>query len=66
MTVLLLLNVIIYVVLFLLFKPFIKDTTNMIQEDNAKVNSLLIESINGFETVKGLNIEENIGSIKSG
>jgi len=60
MTLLLLLIVTIYFILFLLFKPYVKDITDVIQEDNAKVNSLLIESINGFETVKGLNIEDNI------
>lgn len=59
MTFLLLLITIIYCLIFILFKNSIKEYTNIIQEDNAKVNSLLVESISSYETIKGLNLENN-------
>ena len=31
--------------------------TNINQEDNSKINSLLVESISSYETIKGLNLE---------
>lgn len=48
----------IYIALLYLFRPFIKKMTNINQENNALINSFLVESISGFETVKGLNIEK--------
>ena len=33
--------------------------TNITQEDNAKINSLLVESISSYETIKGLNLENH-------
>jgi ATP-binding cassette subfamily B protein len=33
--------------------------TNIIQEDNSQINSLLVESISSYETIKGLNLEKN-------
>lgn len=59
MTILLLLITIIYFIIFLSFKGSIKNYTNTIQEDNAKVNSLLVESISSYETIKGLNLEKS-------
>ena len=38
-------------------KMIIKNMTNITQEDNANINSLLVESISGYETIKGLNLE---------
>lgn len=57
MTIILLIITIIYLLIFLAYRSSIKTTTNVIQEDNAKVNSLLVESISSYETIKGLNIE---------
>lgn len=60
MTLLLLLIAILYLLIFLSYKSIIKEKTNIIQEDNAKVNSLLVESISSYETVKGLRLENII------
>lgn len=60
MTLILLLIAILYLLIFLSYKNIIKEKTNIIQEDNAKVNSLLVESISSYETVKGLRLENII------
>ena len=49
-----------YVLILLIFNPFIKSITKYVQEGNARVNSNIIEIISSFETVKGLHIENNI------
>ena len=49
--------ILIYILLLCTFRPISKKLTNMNQEKNALVNSYLIESISGFETIKGLNTE---------
>lgn len=48
-----------YIVIFNIFKPLAKKRINLVQEQNSKVNSYLVESISGFETIKGLNLESN-------
>lgn len=58
MTLLLIFLTIIYFLIFLIYKNSIKNITNDIQEENAKVNSLLVESISSYETIKGLHLEE--------
>ena len=58
MTILLLLITIFYFLIFLIYKNSIKNMTNHIQENNAKVNSLLVESISSYETIKGLHLED--------
>ncbi len=50
--------VIIYVFIFYIFRPYIKKMTRISQEQTAKVNSLLVESISGFESIKGLNVSK--------
>ena len=57
MTTVLLLVTIFYFLIFLVSKNSIKNMTNNIQEESAKVNSLLVESISSYETIKGLNLE---------
>ena len=57
MTVYLIFVVIIYLILFRVFRNSIKQMTNKIQEDSATVNSSLVETIIGYDTVKGLNLE---------
>ena len=58
MTLVLFIIIIIYLSIFLSYKGIVKDTTNSIQEYSSKVNSLLVESISGYETIKGLNLED--------
>lgn len=48
-----------YLLLVLIFRKINKKLININQENNAKINSLLVETINGFETIKGLNVENN-------
>lgn len=55
-----LLIIMIYIVILYTFRPFIKRMTNDTQENSANVNSYLVETISGFETIKGLNIESNV------
>ena len=50
---------ILYLFIFLIFKQNTKDMTNIIQEDNSKINSILVESISSYETIKGLNLEKS-------
>lgn len=54
---LLLLIVIIYILIWLVYRPYINKMTNITQEDSAQVNSLLVETISSYETIKGLNLE---------
>lgn len=53
----------IYVILTLMLKHTYINLTNNNQINNALLNSKLIETINNYETIKGLNIEKNM-SIK--
>lgn len=57
MFILLVITILIYILIFIIFKPFIKKYTNISQENNAKINSEMIEMINGYETIKNLNLE---------
>lgn len=57
MTLLLFIVIIFYFLIFFLCKGSIKNMTNYIQEFSADVNSLLVESISSYETIKGLNLE---------
>lgn len=57
LTWLLLLIVIIYILIWLVYRPYINKMTNITQEDSAQVNSLLVETISSYETIKGLNLE---------
>jgi len=48
----------IYLVILQIFKPTLKKYTYMNQDNNAKLNSFLVESISSFETIKGISIEK--------
>lgn len=50
----------VYILIFYIFRPILKSYTNINQENSAEINSYLIESISGFETIKNLNMESNI------
>ena len=58
--VLLILLVLLYVLVLLIFKPLIKRYTKIVQGNTAKINSFLVETINSFETIKGISIENNM------
>ena len=62
MTTYLIIIIILYIIIFLIFRPSIKNMTNITQEDNARINSLLVESISSYETIKGLNLESTFKS----
>ncbi len=53
----LIINIVLYIILLLIFKPFLNKYTKSIQENNSKLNNFLVESISSFETVKGLSVE---------
>ncbi len=58
MTYLLFIIITIYFLIFIFIKPRIIKTTKAIQISNAKVNSLLTETIGSYATIKGLAIED--------
>ena len=49
-----------YLLVILVFNKIIKKLININQKNNAKINSFLTETINGFETIKGLNLENRM------
>ena len=57
MTIILSIIIIIYFLTFIFYKRKEEYITNNLQESNAKVNSLLTESIISYETIKGLHLE---------
>ena len=57
MFLLLIITILIYIIIFYIFKPILKKYTNINQENNAIINSNMIEMINGFATIKNLNME---------
>ena len=50
----------IYILIIIIFNYPIKKHTRELQEDTSLVNSYIVESISAFESIKGLNIEDNI------
>lgn len=50
----------IYLIIILIFNKVIKSLTYQHQENLALINTTIIESVSSFETIKGLNIEDNI------
>lgn len=53
----LIVNIIIYLILLLIFKPTIKKYNKKLQINNSTLNNFLVETISSFETIKGLSIE---------
>lgn len=47
----------IYILIFNIFRPVLKEYTNINQHNTANINSLLTESIIGFETIKNIGME---------
>lgn len=52
----------VYLIVILIFNKFVKTLVNINQVNNAKINSFLTETINGFETIKGLNLEKRMSN----
>ena len=50
----------IYLIINLIFNRFILNKIKILKEEESSLNSYLYESINNFETIKGLNIETSI------
>ncbi len=59
----LLIMVIIYILIYLSIRNNIRNSSMINKENNSCVNTYLVESILGIDTIKNLNIEENIKSI---
>lgn len=55
-----LVGVFLYLLIIIIYNIIIKNTIITKQERVVEVNNTIIESVNGFETIKGLNIEDNI------
>ncbi len=53
----LVLIILIYVIIFYIFRPILKRYTKINQKNSADINSYLIESISGFETIKNISME---------
>jgi len=51
---------ILYVLVMLMFKDYFDESYTKLKKDNINVTSYMIESINNFETVKGLKIFKNM------
>ncbi len=49
-----------YILIFIISKHFLNEKTERFYQEKASMTSYMFESINGFETVKGLNIEDNV------
>lgn len=56
----LILVVLAYILIYKIFKQSIKKLTTICQEKTANVNSLLVETISGFESIKELNYHQGI------
>jgi len=52
----------VYLFVILIFNKFVKILININQKNNAKINSFLTETINGFETIKGLNLNKMVSN----
>lgn len=50
----------IYSIVFFIFKPIIYRNLNKVKTSYTNMNSYLVESLTGFETIKGLGIETNV------
>ena len=50
----------VYILIIIIFNYPIKKYTRVLQEDTSGVNSYIVESVSAFESIKGLNIEDNI------
>lgn len=54
----LLIIIIIYIFIIIIFTPVIRNISIKLQENTAKINNAIIESVSSFETIKGLSLED--------
>lgn len=57
---LLIIIMIIYLIILYIFRPVLKNYIDKFQNNNSLIESYLIESINGFETIKNMSNEDNV------
>ena len=55
----------IYILIIIVFNYPIKKYTKILQEDSSCVNSYIVETISAFESVKGMNIEDNLRDLRT-
>lgn len=60
LSLLLLLLTFIYILVVVLFHPLINKKVHNLQQQKESYTSLIVEAISGFETIKNLNLENNI------
>ncbi|MDD3048433.1 MAG: peptidase domain-containing ABC transporter [Bacilli bacterium] len=53
-------TIILYFIIYLIFNPIIKKYISLNQEKESAVNSYLVESIGGINSIKGLGVEEEV------
>lgn len=53
----LVITILVYIIIFYIFRDILKKYTDINQENNAQISSFMVETINGFETIKNLNME---------
>ena len=58
--ILLIIIMIIYLIILYIFRPILKNYIDKYQNNNSLIESYLIESINGFETIKNMSNEDNV------
>ena len=51
---------VIYIIVMVIFNSYMKNSIYLRQVNTAIINNTIITSVNSFETIKGLNIEDNI------
>lgn len=49
-----------YLIILYIFRPILKEYTNKCQQHNSKIESYLVETINGYETIKNMSNENNV------
>ena len=52
--------ILIYLIVLYIFRPVLKRYTDINQTNSADIESYLIESINGYETIKNMSNEDNV------
>ena len=57
---LLIIIIIVYSLILFIFRPILKNYTEKTQTNSALIESYLIESINGYETIKNMSNENNV------
>ncbi len=54
---------ILYIIIYFLFKDYFDDAIRKIKKDNVEATNTMLEGINNFETIKGLGIADTIDDV---